>query len=169
MMTSESRFPAHAGWRRAPLLNSGGPRGWRGQWRQFAAAVPTYSRFRSDQLGTEWTLARLALPQGLALEYFLIRLHNQRGDDAQQWTEQQSQKKETDGTASLGTRDDGAEDGKREPANKNSFHLNDLPYGLRHPPGHDGYGPAALANADQALPGGHSRAYESPVKKVLMR
>src|SRR5215471_14297 len=170
MMTSESRFPAHAGRWRAPGLNGSRRRRWRCHrpWWQFAAAIPTHARLRSNELGTERTLARFAFPQGLALEHFLIRLDDQGGDDAQQWTEQQSQKKEPDCAASLGTRDDRAEDGKRQPPNEYAFHVNDLPYGLKDPPGPGGYGPATLANADQALPGGHSRAYEPPVKKVLI-
>src|SRR5262249_22110354 len=134
-----------------------GRSGSRRQRRQIATAEAAHSRLRADQFGTERTFARLAFRQCLTLEDACVGFDYERCDDADQWTEKQTQQKEADCIASLGTGNPCAEDGKRQPTDKYTFHVNDLPYGLKDPPGPGGYGSARLASADRALPGEHTR------------
>src|SRR5262252_2231005 len=161
--TSDSGFPAHTGWWRSSGLD-----GSRRQHRQVTTAVSAHRRLWTDEFGTERTLARRAFRQRCTLDALLIGRDDQRRDDADERTQQQSQQKETKRVASLGTGNPGTEDGKRQPTDKYTFHVNDLPYGLKDPPGPGGYGSARLASADRALPGEHTRSYARPVKKVLI-
>src|SRR5215471_1320768 len=164
--TSDSGFPAHTGWWRTSGLDGRGGR--HRQRRQVATTVSANGCFWTDQFGTERTLARRAFRQRRTLDALLIGRDDQRRDDADERTQQQSQQKETKRVASLGTGNPGAENGKRQPTDKSAYHVNDLPYGLKDPPGPGSYGSARLASADRALPGEHTRSYARPVKKVLI-
>src|SRR5262252_4172645 len=158
-MTSESSFPAHAGWRSAPGLDSSGPRG---QWRQFVTAVATHDRLRADQLRAKRAFPRFALPHRLALESLLIRFDHQCSDDADEWTQKQAQQKEADSTAAFGAGNDGAQESKGHIADKN-FHALTSHTVTKVRRAAAVMGPPTLADVDQTPPGGHSRRYPPEV------